>query len=209
MTQIVFLLFEDLSQPEKSEDRYRVHIHFSPGVRCRDELAGFSEAKKTSPELLGRSHLVQRLPAHVIDPQCRCSHDSNQPLEHERLIQRQSDHSSTGAVCVYSGSIFSETEVQTTLTGHGTSPTKLRNGTSAWTRKGLASPPSPSSRELSFFKRSPKKEDYPKRKTSVPTRQEVLRCQMQLASFKIEENGKSHVVGGIEALKSSSLGKQG
>ncbi len=38
MTQIVFLLFEDCSQPEDSDLRYCVTIHFSPGVRCRNEL---------------------------------------------------------------------------------------------------------------------------------------------------------------------------
>ena len=38
MTQIVFLLFEDCSKPEDSDLRYRVTIHFSPGVRCRSEL---------------------------------------------------------------------------------------------------------------------------------------------------------------------------
>ena len=38
MTQIVFLLFEDCSKPEDSDMRYCVAIHFSPGVRCREEL---------------------------------------------------------------------------------------------------------------------------------------------------------------------------
>jgi len=38
MSQIVFLLFEDRSKPEDSDQRYCVTIHFSPGVRCREEL---------------------------------------------------------------------------------------------------------------------------------------------------------------------------
>ena len=36
MTQIIFLLFEDTSQPENSDLRYCVDILFSPGVRCRE-----------------------------------------------------------------------------------------------------------------------------------------------------------------------------
>ena len=50
LTQIVFLLFEDLSKPEKSDLRYRVYVHFSPGVRTRDERAIPSEAKTTIPD---------------------------------------------------------------------------------------------------------------------------------------------------------------
>ena len=33
MTQIIFMLFEDKSQPQGSLERYRVDIHFSPGVK--------------------------------------------------------------------------------------------------------------------------------------------------------------------------------
>ena len=60
ITQIVFILFEDLTQPEKSEHRFRVHIHFSPGVRCRDELSASSDAAaKFSPELSSKPLQLQ------------------------------------------------------------------------------------------------------------------------------------------------------
>ena len=49
LTQIVILLFEDLSQPEGSDTRYKVDLLFSPGVkRCCQYLAGSSGPLKTS-----------------------------------------------------------------------------------------------------------------------------------------------------------------
>lgn len=75
LTQIIFLLFEDLSQPEKSDHRYRVFIHFSPGVR-RDELIdetdGKANIKKLSPEMSSRtiqSQIVKRFSGNVPDSQ--------------------------------------------------------------------------------------------------------------------------------------------
>ena len=72
LTQIVFLLFEDLSQPEKSDHRYRVFIHFSPGVR-RNELIDETDGKaKLSPEMSSRtiqSQIVKRLSGNVPDSQ--------------------------------------------------------------------------------------------------------------------------------------------
>ena len=56
MTQIVFMLFEDISKPEDSLDKYHVDIHFSPGIKGRAELCSTDGAsstllKKSSPEL--------------------------------------------------------------------------------------------------------------------------------------------------------------
>ncbi len=65
MTQIVFMLFEDVSQPEESCSRYRVDLHFSPGVKGREELlkGGPSTSNsKLSPDLLAKSLLpVKRI----------------------------------------------------------------------------------------------------------------------------------------------------
>ena len=69
MTQIVFMLFEDISKPEDSLDKYHVDIHFSPGIKGRAEL-GSSDGgsstllKKSSPELPEKSpqFFVKRLP---------------------------------------------------------------------------------------------------------------------------------------------------
>ena len=60
MTQIVFMLFEDISKPEDSLDKYHVDIHFSPGIKRRAELGstdGGSSTllKKSSPELPEKS----------------------------------------------------------------------------------------------------------------------------------------------------------
>jgi len=38
MAQIVFLLFEDKQEPEDSEDRYKVEVHFTPGGKGREEI---------------------------------------------------------------------------------------------------------------------------------------------------------------------------
>ena len=205
MTQIVFLLFEDLSQPEKSEDRYRVHIHFSPGVRCRDELAGFNEAKKTSPELLGKplqAHFVKRLPVHAAESptQRRYSHDSNQPLDaldmaksEKLVVRRQSDQfsqmksSNSLPMCVHSESrfkSFSETEVlsaRKALTTLADATPTQRNDINTRS-KSLDVLTSSSPQEPSFLKTFPKKLDLAKKKT-VPT---VLN-QDALVTFKIEE----------------------
>ena len=58
MTQIVFMLFEDISKPEDSLDKYHVDIHFSPGIKGRAELitdGSSSLVKKSSPELPEKS----------------------------------------------------------------------------------------------------------------------------------------------------------
>ena len=68
MTQIVFMLFEDVNKPEDSLDKYHVDIHFSPGIKGRAELAtdgSSSLVKKSSPELPEKSPpkiFVKRLP---------------------------------------------------------------------------------------------------------------------------------------------------
>jgi hypothetical protein len=55
MTQIVFMLFEDVNKPEDSLDKYHVDIHFSPGIKGRAELTSTNGSstllKKSSPEL--------------------------------------------------------------------------------------------------------------------------------------------------------------
>lgn len=101
ITQIVFLLFEDVSKPEKSDLRYRVHIHFSAGVRCRDELVPCSDVKKTSPELAGKplqTHFVRLIPDNVesLGLQRRysdhCNLDSlDMGRPKELVVRRQSD----------------------------------------------------------------------------------------------------------------------
>ena len=74
LTQIVVLLFEDMSQPEGSDTRYCVDLLFSPGVkRCHDGASLSEPTKSTStsallkgsPELETKfqaSHWVKRLP---------------------------------------------------------------------------------------------------------------------------------------------------
>ena len=61
MTQIVFMLFEDVNKPDDSLDKYHVDIHFSPGIKGRRELASDgsrSLVKKSSPELPEKSPQV-------------------------------------------------------------------------------------------------------------------------------------------------------
>ena len=69
MTQIVFMLFEDVNKPEDSLDKYHVDIHFSPGIKGRAELVTDGSSallKKSSPELPEKSPqiFVKRL-SHV------------------------------------------------------------------------------------------------------------------------------------------------
>ena len=73
MTQIVFMLFEDMSKPLKSKERFRVDLRFSPGIKSRQEILFPNEEesdlnspnsetdlqKKSSPDL----PFVRRLPA--------------------------------------------------------------------------------------------------------------------------------------------------
>lgn len=136
MTQIVFLLFEDLSLPERSDNRYRVHIHFSPGVKCRDELAAPSDTKKSSPEVVGKSmqaaHFVKRMPADSGVQRRHSSHDN--PLDPTDvakpdvvIVRRQSEFNMVGGGFSTSVSTppaesrfksFSETEVQAARKNH-------------------------------------------------------------------------------------------
>ena len=90
MTQIVIMLYEDFSQPLHSEQRYRVEIHFSPGVKGRLELLqkgcrqpkdlslGFSSTDgagtKISPDQASKSPMwVKRLPATLVEGTVRQS----------------------------------------------------------------------------------------------------------------------------------------
>ena len=73
MTQIVFMLFEDMSKPLKSKERFRVDLRFSPGIKSCQEILFVNEEesdlnspnsetdlqKKSSPDL----PFVKRLPA--------------------------------------------------------------------------------------------------------------------------------------------------
>ena len=52
MAQIVFLLFEDKQEPEDSEDRYKVEVHFTPGGKGREEIVAGSESTNSSTENL-------------------------------------------------------------------------------------------------------------------------------------------------------------
>ena len=84
MTQIGIMLYEDFSQSLDSEQRYRVEIHFSPGVKgrlellqkgCRqpkDLLLGFSSTDgagtKISPDQASKSPMwVKHLPATLVE----------------------------------------------------------------------------------------------------------------------------------------------
>lgn len=61
MTQFVFMLFEDVTKPEGSADKYHVDIHFSPGIKGRRELifeGSSTLLKKSSPELPEKSPQV-------------------------------------------------------------------------------------------------------------------------------------------------------
>ncbi len=71
LTQIIFMLFEDTSKDLRAEDRFRVDIHFSPGVKFRhavfDEEDGISPTNsfanmpiKGSPDF--SKFFVKRLP---------------------------------------------------------------------------------------------------------------------------------------------------
>lgn len=52
MAQIVFLLFENKQEPEDSEDRYKVEVHFTPGGKGRDEIITGTESENSSTESL-------------------------------------------------------------------------------------------------------------------------------------------------------------
>lgn len=52
MAQIVFLLFEDKQEPEDSEDRYKVEVHFTPGGRGREEIIAGNRSTNSSTENL-------------------------------------------------------------------------------------------------------------------------------------------------------------
>ena len=52
MAQIVFLLFEDRQEPEDSEDRYKVEVHFTPGGKGREEVVAGNESTNSSTESL-------------------------------------------------------------------------------------------------------------------------------------------------------------
>ena len=61
MTQIVFMLFEDVRKPENSMDKFHVDIHFSPGIKGRRELIFDGSSvllMKSSPELSEKSPQV-------------------------------------------------------------------------------------------------------------------------------------------------------
>lgn len=103
ITQIVFLLFEDLSRPVESDKRYHVKIHFSPGVRCRDQLAIPGEIHSPT---LGSKHVqtqfVKRLPLATTDYNLSRHHSdipghSSNQLEppdagkHEVVVRRMSE----------------------------------------------------------------------------------------------------------------------
>ena len=47
MTQIVLLLFEDMSQLEHSDSRYQVDLLFSPGVKGRQDLLHGDSCRST------------------------------------------------------------------------------------------------------------------------------------------------------------------
>ena len=49
---MVFLLFEDRQEPEDSEDRYKVEVHFTPGGKGREEIVAGSESTNSSTESL-------------------------------------------------------------------------------------------------------------------------------------------------------------
>ena len=44
MAQIVFMLFEDKQEPEDSEERYKVEVHFTPGAKGREEIIASGES---------------------------------------------------------------------------------------------------------------------------------------------------------------------
>ena len=52
MAQIVFLLFEDKQEPEDSEDRYKVEVHFTPGGKGREEIVEGDKSTGSSTESL-------------------------------------------------------------------------------------------------------------------------------------------------------------
>ena len=52
MAQIVFLLFEDKQEPEDSEDRYKVEVHFTPGGKGREEIIAGDKSIGSSTESL-------------------------------------------------------------------------------------------------------------------------------------------------------------
>lgn len=52
MAQIVFLLFEDKQEPEDSEDRYKVEVHFTLGGKGREEIIAGSTSINSSTKSL-------------------------------------------------------------------------------------------------------------------------------------------------------------
>ena len=64
MTQFVFLLFENCQVPLKSEERYKIEIHFSPGVKDREEImdSGESVNRRVPDSKKINFHLKRMLP---------------------------------------------------------------------------------------------------------------------------------------------------
>ena len=64
MTQFVFLLFENCQVPLKSEERYKIEIHFSPGVKDREEIidSGESVNRRVPDSKKNNFHLKRMLP---------------------------------------------------------------------------------------------------------------------------------------------------
>jgi len=50
MAQIVFLLFEDKQEPEDSEDRFKIEVHFTSGDKGREEIIAGDESIDSSAE---------------------------------------------------------------------------------------------------------------------------------------------------------------
>ena len=82
MTQILFQLFEDPHQPSDSPSRYLINVHFSPGVRGREDLieAGeevchngehSSSSSDGAPSLMPQQHDLRR-PSASLPGMCIC-----------------------------------------------------------------------------------------------------------------------------------------
>ncbi len=97
MTQIVFLLYEDVSKPEGSESRYHVDIHFSPGVRCGGSASSTKE--KQNQEINGQLPFVKRLPA-VISSSPETFNGNGRRFSEQVIIKTTDDQSRTNKEAV-------------------------------------------------------------------------------------------------------------
>ena len=97
MTQIIFMLFEDKSQPQGSPERYQVEIHFSPGVKTQMEtnMASLPPylTKNISVETNWKPQMFLKRKSHDLPCQIHPQQSSCSPPATKKLLDSLSDSS--------------------------------------------------------------------------------------------------------------------